>query len=92
MTWEFHLNNGQNGVKEIVEPLIINEEIATQRAKSEFLDIGYLKRFVTLTTYRTDLMIGDVIDVEGFTYRVQSVIVKFGGGATMSTITGVRYE
>ena len=92
MTWEFRLNNGQNGVKEITDPLIDTEEIAHQRANAEFLAGGYLKRKLSLKTHRTDLKIGDIIIVNGLAYRILSVAVRYNGISLVSEINGVRYD
>jgi len=92
MTWVFELNNGQYGSKEITDALISNEDIARQRANAEFLDGGYRKRFLSMTTFRTDISVGEVVRVRGLCYLVTSVNTKYGGGMLLSDVSAVRYE
>ena len=92
MIWQYFLNNNQTGKKEISDPLIDSEEIASQRANAEFLDGGYLKRYLKLVTHRTDVVVGDVVRVEGFCYLVTSASVRYTAGAVVCDIEGVRYE
>lgn len=92
MIWEFHLNNGQLGKKEITDRLIDNDTIATQRATAEFLDAGYKKRFMSLSTHRTDIYVGDVVRAGGLTYLVTSVKTTYRMGMLITDVSGVRYE
>ena len=92
MTWKFELNNGRNGIKHIVDELISDVDIATQRAASEFLDNGYKKRFVNFTTHRTDIAISDIINVSGLAYIVTKTTVRYNKGQIVTHVEGVRYE
>lgn len=92
MIWEFHLNNGQNGRKEITDKLIDSELVARQRANAEFIDGGYKKRFMHFSTHRTDVNTGDVVRVGGMTYLVTSVKTAYRTGMLIADVSGVRYE
>ena len=91
MTWEFSFANGQSGVKTVSSELIDNETIAKQRAIAEFMNGGVKRKYITFKTYHTDIKVGNLIQLEGLTYKVISVTINLHGAVIMSTVKGVHY-
>ena len=89
--------------KEITDSFIINEEIATLRAISEFLEFGYDKQEVEFVTYFAPLKINDVIEIYAPSYRIPKDLTKkrfiikgithyFNSGYINTKIKAIRYD
>jgi len=91
MIWEFTFNNGYEGVTTITSELLDTEERARQRAISEFVQGGTKKKYIEFTTYRTDLLVGDHIEMGGLVYRLTNVDVRVSEKAAVSICKGVYY-
>lgn len=90
--WIFTLEGGGSGELVITNELFTNEEIAEQRAKAEFLEKGHKKINVSFATWRTDIKVGDIVQIEGLSYLVLRTHVFWKNGEIGSFIRGVRYE
>jgi len=92
------------GGEEIIkDERVTNELIATQIARAEFLENGYINQVVEFTTDFNDLKINDIISIYAPTYRIprelnkDRFIVKriehiFQDGFIKSRIKAVRYD
>ncbi len=89
--------------KEIKDSLITDENTATLRATSEFLESGYDKQEVEFSTYFAPLKINDIIEVYAPTYRIPKDLAKtrfiikkithyFKDGVIKTKIKAVRYD
>ena len=89
--------------KEIQEHRIINEDIARERAKAEFLEYSYTRQNVTFTVSYADIAINDIISVYAPSFRVPSNLSKdkfivkkvkhsIKDGAVRTTIEAQRYD
>ncbi len=92
LEWKFQIENGNTGEITISDPLLETEALAQERAISEFLDKSYKIKQVSFTTYRTDLHIGDIINVRGLPYRIKSVTTSINKVTMKATIKAIRYE
>ena len=90
--WIFTLEGGGPGELVITDELFLNEEIAEQRAKAEFLEKGHKKINVSFATWRTDIKVGDIVRIEGLPYLVLRTHVFWRKGEIGSSIEAVRYE
>jgi len=100
----FILDEVKNGGEESInDERVVNETIATQIAKAEFLENGYINQVVEFTTDFIDLKINDIISIYAPTYRIprelnkDRFIVKrvehiFQDGFIKSKIKAVRYD
>jgi hypothetical protein len=89
--------------KEIKDDFIIDDNIARERVKAEFLEYGYTKQVVEFTTYFMDMNINDIIKVYAPSYRIPSALNKdrfivksikyyFDNGTLKTKIKAVRYD
>ncbi len=77
----------------INDKLLTNYEIAQARAKSEFLDNGYISKRVTISTYYLDdVYINDTIQVNAVFYKIIRLQVKVNGAKVNLEITAERWE
>lgn len=90
--FNYELGNGNTKTAVITEQMINDEDVAKERAKSEFLKHGYSRRWVSLKTYRTDLKINDTINMRGLPYLVKSVVMDVDSKKIVSRVRAVRYE
>jgi len=100
----FELEELKNGGEEVIkDERVINETIAEQIARAEFLENGYINQVVEFTTDFSDLKINDIISIYAPTYRIprelnkDRFIVKriehfFQDGYIKSRIKAVRYD
>ena len=90
-------------VKEISEPLIIDDTVATLRVKAEFLEYGYDKQEVDFTTYFTPLKINSIIKIYAPNYRIPKNLEKdrfivkkvthtFKDGIIKTKLKAIRYD
>jgi len=91
-TFIFELATGNEGVKTIVNPLLSTEDVAEQRARYEFMENGYEKKYITFDTYRTDLIVNNIILVKGLKYKVTDISISSNKTKMKTTVKGVRYE
>jgi hypothetical protein len=93
----------QGTIKEIKDEFVTNENIATERAKAEFLEYGYTKQEVEFMTYFTDISINDIIRIYAPSYRIPSALnndrfivkgikIYFDNGTLKTKIKAVRYD
>ena len=99
----YKINNNQNKTKDIKDNRIINENISDERAKSEFLENGYIKQVVEFTTDFIDLEINDIISIYAPSYRIPKELNKdrfivklvehyFTSNSIKTKIRAVRYD
>ena len=90
-------------VKEISEPLITDDTVATLRVKAEFLEYGYDKQEVDFTTYFTPLKINSIIKIYAPNYRIPKNLEKdrfivkkvthtFKDGIIKTKLKAIRYD
>ncbi len=90
--FRFESATGAGGLKKIFEPLLDTEIKAKPRAISEFLREGYIHKFITLTTWRTDLKLLDIILVHGIRYKIIDISIGSDKKVMKFKIRGMRYE
>ncbi len=88
----FEIDNGNTGVRTVIEPLLRTEELAEQRAKREFMSDGYSHKFVQFDTWRTDLKLNDIISTKGQKFKITRIFISSGSSRVVTTIRGERYE
>jgi len=94
----------KNGIsKEIQEPLITTDAIATARATAEFLEYGYDKQTVEFTTFFSPLKLNEIIsisapemripkDLDKDRFIVKNVKHSFSSGYMKTTVKAIRYD
>jgi hypothetical protein len=65
--------------------------VAEQRARREFLDNGYPKKYTDIDTWRTDLELNNIISAEGVKYKIESYSINSTLVKTITTLKGVHY-
>lgn len=90
--FSFQIENGNTGSMVISDPLLETLPLAQERALSEFLKNSYEIREVNFKTYRTDIKIGDIINVKGLPYKVKGIYSSINRTSIVNTIKAVRYE
>ncbi len=91
IVFNFELGTGNEGMKTVVEPMLRTRVVAEQRARREFLDNGYPKRYTDIDTWRTDLELNDIILVAGVKYKVELYDILTSGVKTVTNLKGVHY-
>ena len=99
--YKIELKNGI--VKEIIEPKILVEDVADERARAEFLEYGYTKQVVEFTTDFIDLEIHDIISIYAPNKRIPKALTEdrfivklvehyFTSDSIKTKIKAVRYD
>ena len=89
---KFQIDNGNTGAIIISDPLLDNFAVAQERAKSEFLKQSYAIGETRFSTYRTDLILNQVIMVKGVNYLIKSLSTITSKTAIKTNVRAVRYE
>ncbi len=89
--WKFQIENGNTGEMVISDALLDNEDLATERAKSEFLKNSYILKEIRFTTPLTNIVKNMVINVYGVPYLVKSVQTTINSVSIKTSIRAVRY-
>lgn len=90
--WKFQITNGNSGEMTISDPLIENEAIAKERAKSEFLKNSYKLNEISFSTHRTDIVKNMTISIYGVPYIVKSITTMVDAVSIKTKIKAVRYD
>ena len=90
--WRFEVDNGNTGEMTIVDPLIDNEDIARERATSEFIKNAYASNYFSWATYRTDLYFNDVVKIEGLSYFIKGISCSIDSSTMITTYLVKRYD
>ena len=72
--------------------MLNTERIPNERARREFMENGYTHKYVTLKTYRTDLVLNQIISVHGVKFKIIAKNTSSDDKKVIVSITGVRYE
>ena len=88
----FVLDGGKSGTMTIVDESLSDQTAAELRARSEFLDNGYKKRFISFSTYNTSLSVNDIIMVNGLKYKIVELTYDADNISSTVSVRGVRYE
>lgn len=90
--WKFQISNGNTGEVLISDALLDSEELATERAMSEFLKNSYKHTTISFSTYRTDFDLNMIINVYGLPYIIKSINPHVDETSITTKIGAVRYE
>jgi hypothetical protein len=76
-----------------IEAVIGSDEspCSNEMAISTALDVCFTKQPISFSTYRTDIMIGDIIEVRGIKYKVTSIAYKITKNGSIQSINGETY-
>ncbi len=89
--YHFELGNGNEGKKTVIEPMLRERDAAQQRAIQEFLDNGFPKKYVDADTWRTDLLLNEILVIKGIKYKVISIDINSDKVSCKVSIRGVHY-
>lgn len=92
LEWKFDITNGNTGEMTVSDPLLKDQTVALERAKSEFLKNSYRLKEVVIQTWRTDLTKNQVISIYGVPYLIKEITTVITDKSMKSIIRGVRYE
>lgn len=92
LEWKYQIPNGRDAEMTVSDPLLDNETVAEERARSEILKNAYKMREVTFETWRTDFTKNEVIIVRGLPYIVKGITVSIQKVITKTQIRAIRYE
>ena len=90
--WKFQIDNGNVGEKTISDVLLETEALAEERAQSEFLKNSYKLNEVTFSTYLTNIVLNQVINIYGVPYIVKSLNTRVDEVSIKTKIRAIRYE
>lgn len=90
--WKFQISNGNTGEVLISDALLDSEELATERAKSEFIKNSYKHITINFSTYRTDFDLNMIINIYGLPYIIKSINTHVDEASITTNIGAVRYE
>lgn len=88
--FKFTFKNGQKGIRKINNELLDTEERAKQRAIAEFVKASK-KETCTFSTYITDIRVGDIVYIEGKSYKIIEKNVSYNIPEIIANYKGVRY-
>ena len=92
MIFKFKIANGKNSEIMIKEPMLDSEASATERANAEFIVNSYSKRDCSFSTVHTDIVLGEIIQIQGLPFKVVSVDITSNKVEMYSSVKGERYE
>ncbi len=90
--WRFEVNNGNSGEMSVQDPLLDTEDRSRERAMSEILKNGYANNSFQFRTYRTDLVINQIVNIYGVPYLVKNIATAIDDTKMVSSITVKRYD
>lgn len=88
----YHNDNGKTGEITISDPLLDNDAVALQRAKSEFLKHGYRQKVIEYTTHDLEYWVNMLINVDGKWYIVKNLTFTVQDGLSKTRVKAIRYE
>jgi len=76
-----------------IEAVIGSDEspCSLEMATSTALDVCYTKQPISFSTFRTDIQIGDIIEVRGIKYKVTSIEFNITEKGAIQKVNGETY-
>jgi len=90
--FRFIMANGKTKEIEILGDFYGDEDVAKEKAMSTFVEEAYSKRVISFSTYLTDIRIGEIIFINGRSYKVTSIDIAEDPVKIISRVSGERYE
>lgn len=87
----YEIANNKDGEIKIQEELLDTDERASARANAEFLEGAYSKATCQFSTFMTDFEVNDIVEVEGLSYRIIDIQIRWDEKEIYSEVSGVRY-
>jgi hypothetical protein len=75
-SWLFEIDKDNTGTIKISEPLLSDEYIAEERARAEFLINSYASIDIEFKTYRSDIELNDILNIQGLPYLVKGISAR----------------
>ena len=90
--FRFEIQNGSDAEIEIRGDYFDSEQVAQERATSEFVDGSYTTEYVEFSTYLTHLVVGNIVSVRGKPYKIISIGIDADATKITNRVKGERYE
>jgi hypothetical protein len=72
-SWLFEIDKDNSGTIKISEPLLSDRYKAEERARAEFLINSYASIDIEFKTYRSDIGLNDILNINGLPYLVKGI-------------------